>query len=1413
MATLTSQQLLDGLSDIGVAAHGRHTTPAYRAFTAQSLSLESITPLQHYPYLQHIRVDHNHLASLAPLSGCTSLTTLDASHNHLRVALDFIPPRALRSVNLSHNFITTLGGEEEEDEEQQQLAAIQEEEKESSNDVKQPNGPGQLLSNPHLISVDLSVNRLQRLTGIDQLPVLRRLNVSRNELGGIGEVSNPLLEEFDASGNFIQELESFAKAQTAAAGEDGKPRTSNIRSLYLDRNKIASLAGIEELTRLRALSLQENAIENLDEIIRLQSLPLLTHLDLRGCPLGNLPSYRHRLLHLLPSLHSLDGLEVTSDEVVDAHNEHGADQSIREVIRSRFLSQEEKTTPGMVEKHMRPLLDEKEQEAPLQPSTRPACVHPSDLNSTILPELQFRALLVERKFAPEWIEFMRLAKKRLVDVPHVQQHDGSFDDDEEANLSLDVSGVALGEAGNNALAEVLAVRAHLLHTLRLDATQHPQRWSSLLSDSYGLRAVLRQLVPLRSLRNLSLTQCHLDRITGQLLGDYLASPMARSTLRVLHLQHNDLGQNDEASSSASTDGTKNKMVVQPCPGLRAICAALSTTSERAQQPHSLEYLNLAYNNIDAHGARAIAVLLAGRSIGHASSNAPETQSQSPSHSRGGANLYDEDGDNDFDGSDNASSSSSSSVQLRTLILDGNPLENDGAALLANSLRSNTHLTRLSLRGGYEYGKQSGVVSSEGFAQLCHVISFANRSISNLDVGDNPAIFTGSDAAAAAAAADALSSLLFNETNGSNESGSNLKALNLSNTGVTDGTILTFAGSLARNSCVTSLNLGANPGIGEAGLLALFGALEMQGLVKTLDVSGCILGEKSALKAASWIRSSQQLENLYLGPVERPMGHLSESEICTTLRREQGEAEGVNDQYELDASAPLTHRQSDSEFISTLAVNKASNTNHELSDLARSTLSSAISAAQSHGCLRRLSLPKFSEEDGSAISGLLTELAQHTQTQTNSAEQGGSDEPIEPMSTQIDAHQGKHTLTVNTASQKSLQLSRSQSSLSTRFGGLSVLSLCSHRWDMDSFSMLSAAVRSHASSLRLIRLSNSSLLPTSDGRKFDLGRCMRDLLSSVIRVGSRIALLDLSDTQLGSQGLEGIGQALIEAAQLETEAEEQEEEESQGVLVAPQLQELNLSRCGVERFGEGDGAAAEEEQMEEAGEASSSPLEYASSLFLQALSLDTLCLSSLSLRGNGLSSRQLLRLFAALATNWNLRSLDVRVGAALSLDESSRQLVREAVSHAVQHGFTHLALPTVQKVEEDDAATVRNVDERDAFVAALADGWRHGVSSSISFLRSQGHSPDSVLHTLSLDLGATFTKGMSWKQKAVLAEALRPLNKATTATTDDDACEECFRLVALNAEGKPIQVNTKRAGGCGVDLVENLIAARLACQRV
>ena len=84
--------------------------------------------------------------------------------------------------------------------------------------------------------------------------------------------------------------------------------------VFLSKNNLTSLAGVEQFADARVVSVASNCISDIDEIRHLQRCPQLQVLNMQYNPLTWMPFYRYHVLRRLPGLRSLDSTDVTASE-------------------------------------------------------------------------------------------------------------------------------------------------------------------------------------------------------------------------------------------------------------------------------------------------------------------------------------------------------------------------------------------------------------------------------------------------------------------------------------------------------------------------------------------------------------------------------------------------------------------------------------------------------------------------------------------------------------------------------------------------------------------------------------------------------------------------------------------------------------------------------------------------------------------------------------------------------------------------------------------------------------------------------------------------------------------------------------------------------------------------------------------
>ena len=113
---------------------------------------------------------------------------------------------------------------------------------------------------------------------------------------------------------------SFTRHQIYVAGSqllvvDRLPdRYGNARTIMLGSNDVASLAGFRQFASLERLSLANNMVVDIAEVIHLQACHDLRVLDLTGNPVTEIPNFRLHVARLLPALATLNLQPISGGE-------------------------------------------------------------------------------------------------------------------------------------------------------------------------------------------------------------------------------------------------------------------------------------------------------------------------------------------------------------------------------------------------------------------------------------------------------------------------------------------------------------------------------------------------------------------------------------------------------------------------------------------------------------------------------------------------------------------------------------------------------------------------------------------------------------------------------------------------------------------------------------------------------------------------------------------------------------------------------------------------------------------------------------------------------------------------------------------------------------------------------------------
>ncbi|KAM8966854.1 leucine-rich repeat and coiled-coil domain-containing protein 1 [Pelodytes ibericus] len=170
--------------------------------------------------------------------------------------------------------------------------------------------------NSHLLSVNLHCNKICKIEGLDHLQYLQHLDLSSNLITRIeGLDSLVRLRSLNLSCNKLTKIE-------------GLEELFNLKELNLSYNQIQDLTGLRPLHgqrhKLSHLYLYSNCINDIDHVVRsTMGLQCLLHLTFeqngKGNPVCDITGYREIILHSLPGLEALDGIN-RRGECVSGHD-------------------------------------------------------------------------------------------------------------------------------------------------------------------------------------------------------------------------------------------------------------------------------------------------------------------------------------------------------------------------------------------------------------------------------------------------------------------------------------------------------------------------------------------------------------------------------------------------------------------------------------------------------------------------------------------------------------------------------------------------------------------------------------------------------------------------------------------------------------------------------------------------------------------------------------------------------------------------------------------------------------------------------------------------------------------------------------------------------------------------------------
>ncbi|KAM6292163.1 leucine-rich repeat-containing protein 23 [Porphyrio hochstetteri] len=269
---LTEELLKEGLSLLCKTGCG--LAHAYVKFEARDKHLTDISLLECFIHLRYVDLSGNKLQDLSPLSNLTHLLWLKVDGNLLTSAcMQELP--YLQIISFAHNHIEDMEG----------------------------------ITHPRLANLSLKGNKIQAALGLShgKLFSLQTLELRGNKLESTAGLRLPKLKNLYLAQNAIRSLE-------------GLEGLGQLTTLHLRDNQLETLDGFcSSMKCLQYLNLRNNGISSLQEVAKLQVLPMLQALVLLDNPCSGEPSYRLEVLVLLPHLQRLDKELFEPDEQAEAN--------------------------------------------------------------------------------------------------------------------------------------------------------------------------------------------------------------------------------------------------------------------------------------------------------------------------------------------------------------------------------------------------------------------------------------------------------------------------------------------------------------------------------------------------------------------------------------------------------------------------------------------------------------------------------------------------------------------------------------------------------------------------------------------------------------------------------------------------------------------------------------------------------------------------------------------------------------------------------------------------------------------------------------------------------------------------------------------------------------------------------------
>lgn len=184
-------------------------------------------------------MSNNKLIHLKDLSHLKHLIKLKAAWNQIHKAFDFEPPANLEWVDYTGNAINKIENADR---------------------------------NVFLKCLILDSNNIQQIEGLKHNKCLRTLSLNGNNIDTIENLDDLHIEELFLQQNRLRKI-------------TGLERLPNLKTLDVSKNQISKLKGLHRTESLRFLKIQLNNIAKIGQLSNIENLPLLTDVDLSCNPI------------------------------------------------------------------------------------------------------------------------------------------------------------------------------------------------------------------------------------------------------------------------------------------------------------------------------------------------------------------------------------------------------------------------------------------------------------------------------------------------------------------------------------------------------------------------------------------------------------------------------------------------------------------------------------------------------------------------------------------------------------------------------------------------------------------------------------------------------------------------------------------------------------------------------------------------------------------------------------------------------------------------------------------------------------------------------------------------------------------------------------------------------------------------